>query len=214
MLPFSYLFLYETDEVEVLGAWLLLWAVIRQRHAWALAVMLVFTLNRELLIFLGPWYWFYSMQRGGWSFKNPAWLYSGLMVGGFFITHFGLILLLGFSYHDNGAFYNYLNMKYIMAWFDYLSPARVYSEQALPMAEPLKFAAAVWLAAIIFWRKLPQVISYGIIICLPLFWLLQLAHGGFRECRELYPLLPFMVSALLCFMDQSAGKAKPPDQAG
>ena len=140
MLPFSYLFLYVTDELEVLGAWLLLWAVVKQRHGWALAVMLFFTLNRELLIFLGPWYWFYSMLRGGWSLKNPAWTYSALMVVGVLGVHFILVLLLGFSYHDNGVYYRYFNLKYIYAWFDYLSPTRSFTDTCLPMAEPLKFA--------------------------------------------------------------------------
>ena len=127
------------------------------------------------------------------------------MVIGVLGVHFILVLLLGFSYHDNGVYYRYFNLKYIYAWFDYLSPARSFTETCLPMAEPLKFAAGVWLAALIFWRKLPRAISLGVIICLPLFWLLQLAHGGFLECRELYPVLPFMAAALLCFMDQSSG---------
>ena len=213
MLPFSYMFLYVTDEVEVLGAWCLLWAVARQRHFWALLCMLFFTINRELLIFLGPWYFVYTGLNSGWSLKSPAWRYSALMVIGVLAVHFLLILAMGFSYHDNGAFYRFLNAQYVSAWLEYLSPARHWTWNATAMSEVLKFAGGVWIAALIFYRRLPRVISLGILICLPFFWFLQAIHGGFLECRELYPLLPFMVCALLAFAEQSV-MAKPGQDSG
>jgi hypothetical protein len=204
MLPFSYMFLYVTDEVEVLGAWCLLWATAKQRHGWALLVMLFFTLNRELLIFLGPWYFLYTAMQNGWSWKSPAWRYSAFMVIGVLAVHFLLVLALGFSYHDNAAFYRMTNMKILNAWLDFLSPARNWSWESMGMAEPLKFAGGVWLAALIFIRRLPKIIALGILVCLPFFWFLQGYHGGFKECRELYPLLPFMVCAMLCFVQDSS----------
>ena len=205
-LPFSFLFFYLTDEVEVLGAWLFLWAVFRQRHLPALLVMLVFTLNRELLIFLGPWYFFYSVRRRGWRFGNPAWRYSAAMVAGVIMIRLAAIWLQGFSYMPADAYFRSFNLDYLAAWAGLLGPARTWSEAASAMGQPLMFAGGAWFAAMLFAKRLPQVIRWGLLLNLPFFWLLQFLHGGFNECRELYPIIPFVVAGFLCLLNQPGNK--------
>ena len=200
-LPFSFLFFYLTDEVEVLGAWLLLWAVFRQKHLPALLVMLFFTLNRELLIFLGPWYFFYSVQRRGWSLGNPAWRYAAAMVLGVIIIRLGCIFWQGFSYMPADAYFRSFNLDYLSAWAGFLGPERLWLETAAAMGQPLAFAGGAWLVVMLFARRLPRIIRWGLLINLPFFWLLQFLHGGFNECRELYPIIPFVVTGFLCLLN-------------
>ena len=212
-LPFSFLFFYLTDEVEVLGAWLLLWAVFKQRHVLALLVVLFFTLNRELLIFLGPWYFFYSVRRRGWSLRNPAWRYAAAMVIGVIVLRLVSIWLQGFSYMPADAYFRSFNLDYLSAWLGLLGPERSWRQAATAMAQPLIFAGGAWLAAMLFAKRLPQIIRWGLLINLPFFWLLQFMHGGFNECRELYPVIPFVVAGFLCLLNQprTGGADRPAD---
>ena len=93
--------------------------------------MLVFTLNRELLDLFGALVLVLFHACGGAGvLKNPAWTYSTLMVIGVLGVHFitGADCFWVSAIMTMAYFIDYFNMKYIYAWFDYLSPARSFTE--------------------------------------------------------------------------------------
>lgn len=214
--PFSYYFRYNTDEVEILGAWVLLWCAAwsglkpLRRQVYAVITMLVFALNRETVLLLGPWFLALSLSRDGWGLKNPAWYAAAVMVLGVLAEQLLLVMAYGGDFQPN----DYLteeNLGLLRQWLERIGPAR----RPAPWMESLSvlfvFCSGCWLVAAVFWRRLPKALSWGVAINFPWLILVQTFLGRYLETRQLYLLLPFVVGplAVLLAQDEASAPVEP-----
>lgn len=205
LLSFSNTWRYTSGEAEILGVWLLIWALAARRHLWALLVMLLFCLNRETLILLGPWYLLCALLAEGWSIKNRVWWVAGAMIIGVFTEQFALILAYGLDFQA-ADYLSKENFHLLRNWLAWLGPDRSYFLWKEGLGLLLSFMGGAWLVAVLFWRRLPLELRWGVIVNLPFLLLVQTFLGRYLESRQLLLLSPFVIGACLCLVQDSVAQ--------
>ena len=220
LIPFSYYYRNSTDELEILGAWLLLWCVAAPvlrpwaRQAAILLVILVFALSRETIILLVPWLCACGIARDGWGLKNPAWRGAAAMVAGVLVEQFLMVLAYGADFEPTD-YVTGENLDILKRWFLFLGPERLWQNWNQGLGVLLSFAAGTWLVAWLVRRRLPTPLRLGVWINFPLLFLVQTFLGRYLETRQLYLLMPFVVAPLVILLagqgDAQAGGVKLSD---
>lgn len=204
LMPFSFQLRYYSDETEVLGVWLLLWAAARTRLAWSLVVVLVFALNRETLLLLGPWWFLTALALAGPERRGRVVLAAAAMVVGVMAEQALLVLAYGLDFQP-GDYLSGENLALLGRWADFLSPRRLLLPATLKVDVWLGFMGGAWLAAIAFSRRLPLPLRLGLWINLPFLVLVQVFLGRCVETRQLFLLVPFITAALIHIIQSQAG---------
>lgn len=198
LLPFSYLRLWNMDEVELLAGWLFLLSVVTKRFAWTLVCVLVFALNRETILLLWPWLMVYMIQQYGFSRKNKVWLLSGLVVAGVLAERFVLILIYGLSFNTGDHFTQiWGNIHSLGTWLQNFTLSGRLHGFSTAMMMHFSFFSGLWLVILFANRQLPQVLRTGVLISIPLLLVIQFLTGSLYEPRQLYLIFPLLTASLL-----------------
>ena len=201
-IPFSYMFKFSTDEAEILGVWLMIWAAAAKKPYHALAVLLFFSLNRETIVLIVPWFTLYFLMLDGWKWRNRIWIPVILMGLGWLALQFVMIYSLGFAHQPGDRINMHNNLVMIQNWLAFVGPERFFRLSELNLDIPLTFCGGAWLAALLYSHRLPLLIRTGLWINVPFVLGLQFVTGVMVESRQIYLLVPFVVSAAILFFAQ------------
>lgn len=209
----TYDLIVSTDFPEILFVTLYLLAMLKRKYLWCLILIVLGTMNREVMAFLVVSYLVYFMIKSGKGERKRIIIWSAAQAAAWLVTYLLIIKIIG-----GGQRFQHKFDKNIAAVKDYflwltgqhhdVDPKIWWLANVARIRRLATFAAGAWLIPVLFWKRLPHFILINGMVCSILWIAAGFVKGNIHETRIFYPLLPFIACSIVVVICKAVNSEK------